>query len=411
MAYRPGSFSKNFAWRGKGLHKLHAVIRKGFRGSLTPVERQRFRDESGLGASLSLIPVNFFLNNLDNELSVDELVFQAIRYAHSAHFDRLALFAFHLNRVGVSSQKDARPAMWANEFVRERLWLDGVWQSSALSVSSLDDFLKDRIRAQEDVKVKCRSNYRHLYELCEFLPSPLPVINSGAVHWFRSSMFLAWDRHVLAGGSDDSMSLLGIIDEDELYKLLGLTREYTLARANDAVGRYFAVGGVARFTKRKTAATEIVLPSAGSASDEQIMDELAIHEMEEEDAAVHRRTVERQEQQRDQRKAAVLKQYYGNTCMFCEVGLEIGDGKTYSEAAHIKALGKPHNGPDKKSNMLVLCPNHHLQFDRGVLRLHRVGEHYRIKSKSAGDTLNGKLIKAKHRINESYVKYHHDWHK
>ncbi|MYE01120.1 MAG: hypothetical protein F4Y03_07535, partial [Alphaproteobacteria bacterium] len=234
---------------------------------------------------------------------------------------------------------------------------------------------------------------------------------SGAVHWFRASMFLAWERHVLAGGSDDSMSLLGIIDEDELYKLLGLTREYTLARANDAVGRYFAVGGVARFTKRKTAATEIVLPSAGSASDEQIMDELAIHEMEEEDAAVHRRTVERQEQQRDQRKAAVLKQYYGNTCMFCEVGLEIGDGKTYSEAAHIKALGKPHNGPDKKSNMLVLCPNHHLQFDRGVLRLHRVGEHYRIKSKSAGDTLNGKLIKAKHRINESYVKYHHDWHK
>lgn len=411
MAYRPGSFSKNFAWRGKGLHKLHAVIRKGFRGNLTPVARQRFRDESGLGASLSLIPVNFFLNNLNNELSVDELVFQAIQHTHSARFDRLALFAFHLNRVGVSSQKDARPAMWANEFVRERLWLDGVWQSSALSVSSLDDFFKDRIRAQEDVKVKCRSNYRHLYELCEFLPSPLPVINSGADYWFRSSMFLAWDRHVLAGGSDDRTSLLSIVDEDELYKLLGLTREYTLARASDVVGRYFAVGGVARFTKRKKEATETVLSSAGSASDEQIIDELAIHEMEEEDAAVQRRTVERQEQQRDQRKAAVLKQHYRNTCMFCGIGLEIGGGKIYSEAAHIKALGKPHNGPDKKSNMLVLCPNHHLQFDRGVLRLHRVGEHYQIKSKSAGDSLHGKLIDFKHRIDENYVKYHHDWHK
>jgi putative restriction endonuclease len=33
-------------------------------------------------------------------------------------------------------------------------------------------------------------------------------------------------------------------------------------------------------------------------------------------------------------------------------------------AGHIKALGKPHDGPDVMENMLCLCPNHHEQFDK-----------------------------------------------
>ncbi len=29
--------------------------------------------------------------------------------------------------------------------------------------------------------------------------------------------------------------------------------------------------------------------------------------------------------------------------------------------------GAPHNGPDRVSNMLSICPNHHRQFDRGAI--------------------------------------------
>ena len=127
MKYPPGSFSKNFAWHGTGMRKLHTAISSGYRNTLSPIDRQNFRSEADVEGSIILIPINFFLHNKDGILSVDELVFQAVNRQHSAQFDRLALFALHLNRVGsghdVRSGREiiSRPAMWANEFVRERL--------------------------------------------------------------------------------------------------------------------------------------------------------------------------------------------------------------------------------------------------------------------------------------------------
>jgi hypothetical protein len=38
------------------------------------------------------------------------------------------------------------------------------------------------------------------------------------------------------------------------------------------------------------------------------------------------------------------------------------------EAAHIRPLGAPHNGPDTLDNTLCLCPNHHVLFDHGGTR-------------------------------------------
>ena len=63
--------------------------------------------------------------------------------------------------------------------------------------------------------------------------------------------------------------------------------------------------------------------------------------------------------------AEQIKDLYDNTCQVCKVYLKTPtEGEGISEAAHIKALGKPHNGPDTKANMICLCPNHHAQFDR-----------------------------------------------
>ena len=39
-------------------------------------------------------------------------------------------------------------------------------------------------------------------------------------------------------------------------------------------------------------------------------------------------------------------------------------GRPYAEGAHIRPLGSPHDGPDKLENVLCLCPNHHVLFDR-----------------------------------------------
>jgi hypothetical protein len=409
MKYAPGSFSKNFAWHGTGLRKLHTVIRDGFHDTLAPVQRQRFRDNSGLDDALSLIPINFFLHNRGGQISVDELAFQAIERPHSIRFDRLGLFALHLNRVGKGTGVVERPAMWVNEFVRERLWLGGAWRASALPDASLDPFLADRMAAQDDVRVKCRNNYRHLFELCEFWPSSLPIINSGAEQWIASALFLAWDRHILDGGADDKASMLALIDSDEIYKLLGVTRPYANAQASDLADLYISIGRLDRFKEAtKLPAPDVPAPPepAPELPEEEGLEWL---EQEESDEVVKRHSVERQQQNRDRKKAAALKQHYDNTCMFCGTKLQIAENRFYSEAAHIKGLGEPHSGPDKASNMLVLCPNHHLQFDRGVLRLHKLGAEYRIKSKTAGDPLHGRAITPTHPIDNECVKYHHNW--
>ncbi|MFQ5534200.1 MAG: HNH endonuclease [Sphingomonadales bacterium] len=95
-------------------------------------------------------------------------------------------------------------------------------------------------------------------------------------------------------------------------------------------------------------------------------------------------------------------------CSAYEV-LHVAQDHFYSEAAHIKPLGKPHDGPDKASNMLVFCPNHHLQFDRGVLRLQKRGDEYEIISKVAGDPLHRSKIILKHGIDADCVSWHHNW--
>src|SRR5262249_28862003 len=105
MKYRPGSFSKNFAWHGTGLAKLYHAIRAGFSQRLKAVSRLAFRENCGIAdSSLQLIPINFFLFNtgpsIQALLAIDELVFKAIDEAHSIAFDRLALFALNLSLVG-----------------------------------------------------------------------------------------------------------------------------------------------------------------------------------------------------------------------------------------------------------------------------------------------------------------------
>ena len=414
MKYPPGSFSKNFAWHGTGLRKLHTVIRNGFQNRLTSVGRQEFRDNSGLDASLSLIPINFFLHNRKGQISVDELVFQALQNPHSTHFDRLGLFALHLNRAGSGGQVVERPVMWANEFVRERLWYGGGWQSSALPNSSIDEFIEDRMDAQYDVRVKCRNNYRHLFKLCGYWPSSMPLINSWAENWIVSALFLAWDRHILNGGSEDKMSLLNLIDSDELYKLFGVTSEFVATRAENLVELYIGVELLNRFNQLiQSPAIEISTntttlearkpPEVPEVVSLELLDQGGT------DEAVERRTIERQEQNRDRKSAVALKVHYNNTCMFCGTRLQVSEDEFYAEAAHLRGLGNPHNGPDKVSNMLVLCPNHHIQFDRGILRLYKDGARYRIKSKIAGDALHGKVVTLTHPVEDDHVQYHYKW--
>ena len=72
---------------------------------------------------------------------------------------------------------------------------------------------------------------------------------------------------------------------------------------------------------------------------------------------------------RDGRLISELKKEYENRCQICSHQMIFPNGKTYSEVHHLKPLGKPHNGPDTKSNMIVVCPNCHVLLDYGAIHI------------------------------------------
>ncbi|GHH03964.1 YDG/SRA domain-containing protein [Streptomyces rubradiris] len=66
--------------------------------------------------------------------------------------------------------------------------------------------------------------------------------------------------------------------------------------------------------------------------------------------------------------ARQVKTWHLDQCQVCGTRLVVPGG-TYSEAAHIQALGAPHNGADIVGNILCLCPNCHVLFDAGAIYL------------------------------------------
>lgn len=61
-----------------------------------------------------------------------------------------------------------------------------------------------------------------------------------------------------------------------------------------------------------------------------------------------------------------VKRWHAGQCQVCGITIQTPGG-TYSEGAHIQALGRPHNGPDRTDNVLCLCPNCHVKLDTGAI--------------------------------------------
>ncbi len=80
----------------------------------------------------------------------------------------------------------------------------------------------------------------------------------------------------------------------------------------------------------------------------------------------------------------------------CGIRLE-GLAGPYAEAAHIRPLGAPHNGPDHLDNMLCLCPNHHVLFDHGGVG---VAENLVLIGVEGRLTVN-----AQHKLSEMHLRY------
>jgi hypothetical protein len=92
---------------------------------------------------------------------------------------------------------------------------------------------------------------------------------------------------------------------------------------------------------------------------------------------------------RDSALVATLKQRYNFKCQICGTRLELPKGFFYCEAHHIRPLGAPHDGSDEESNLVIVCPNHHVLLDYGAIPLS-----------------TDSLVSSFHYINQAHIDYH-----
>jgi putative restriction endonuclease len=107
---------------------------------------------------------------------------------------------------------------------------------------------------------------------------------------------------------------------------------------------------------------------------------------------------------RSNQVAEKVKQLHDHTCQVCGIRLTTPAGP-YAEAAHIRALGVPHNGPDVLDNLLCLCPNDHVLFDKGAIY---IASDYVIRRELDHSALGALRVKPGHVIADSYIAYHRE---
>ena len=97
--------------------------------------------------------------------------------------------------------------------------------------------------------------------------------------------------------------------------------------------------------------------------------------------------------------AEAVKRLHHHRCQLCGEQVQTPVG-LYAEAAHIRPLGHPHDGPDVPENVLCLCPTCHVRFDRYAVS---VGEGDEVLG------LRGTLRRHKnHAVADEYLAYHRD---
>lgn len=117
---------------------------------------------------------------------------------------------------------------------------------------------------------------------------------------------------------------------------------------------------------------------------------------------VERKSVTINQPDRNPKLRIKVKEIYDHTCQVCDIKLQ-GYKFPIAIGAHIKDLGKPHNGPDVLENILCLCPNHHSLFDNYGFTI----DPETLDIIGLDDSnINKKLkIHPKHNVNKEFLEY------
>ena len=106
---------------------------------------------------------------------------------------------------------------------------------------------------------------------------------------------------------------------------------------------------------------------------------------------------------RDTKKSIDLKKVYNNKCQICNYSFPDYVESGYSEVHHVWPMAD--NGDDDFDNMLVLCPNHHTEFDYGVIQFSQNTQKIEdIKGKIIGTV----SFKKGHKLNKKNIEFHNE---
>lgn len=254
--WHPGSFTKNFGWGrdGRGLAELHRAIRIGFGEARNDVARSEFRERLEAQKVNFFIPANFFLFNYSNDagdwIAFDELVFQAVSFDHSSHFDRLALFAFNISLAGSwqgARHYQRRPALWSNRYIVERLADAHKWDVTKVNADDIQSFLERDTRYKAQTSRKLSTNLIFLYQVGGLSSMVADTIEK----WWMNASFLAADRlcRLQYARRLTTSSIREALNEFDFTPLAGgknVEKTYALGRLLEM---YVSVGGPARFER------------------------------------------------------------------------------------------------------------------------------------------------------------------
>lgn len=119
-------------------------------------------------------------------------------------------------------------------------------------------------------------------------------------------------------------------------------------------------------------------------------------------ATTHRTQVTANKVKRNPKLGEQVKRFYEHRCQVCNVLLK-RPGGAIAIGAHIKPLGRPHDGPDDLRNMLCLCPNHHDQFDSFSFFIEPCTHQVFGLEGFSGRTIN---VHKKHVIDDDFLEHH-----
>lgn len=99
-----------------------------------------------------------------------------------------------------------------------------------------------------------------------------------------------------------------------------------------------------------------------------------------------------------------LKQLYEYRCQVCDERRQQSEDDYYAEAHHIKPLKD--GGPDDAANIIILCPNHHADFDFGLVKVEP--SNLKITHAYEDDSDRYLSINPGHELDDNFIAYNNE---